>query len=313
MNKDIHLDNVENLFLDISNKLGQSVNIDSDVQFSNLNVTENMNIDQDLSVGGIIRGNVIDTSNTGISVSSPTMGIFPISDIQSATQLNSSLRVFSATYASLDFVIRFTTLGTSNNPVLEISAPGISVFESTNRDKFTIFADIFEETSGVRSKQIVSTPIINTRKISIVPLVDNSQQTYILNCKLVYSFIQSPSLVSFAFSNYSSGLNQGSQEEFISFLLTSLSSNTIDLSLEIQCTTFNQIESFELLLPNRIDNFVDKVSVFSLTNGIHKETNVNINNFYVESVIGTNRAKISFLSNIGTLFLNIQINYRNTQ
>jgi len=314
--KEINLENIDNLFLDFSGKINQSLNTTDSVKFNDVEVANNVTIEQDLNVTGLIRGNVVDTSNTGISISQPSIGFFPSSSISNITQLFSTLKIFSATYATLNFTMNFTTIGNNTSPTRKIffdmSVPGIPTFTSQNRENYTFFADIYQTNTQAKLNEVYSEPIINTKQIRVYVLVNDTSDTYIFNGKMSYSFIQSPTLFNFTYSDYTSGIVSSSQLQYVSFLLVSLNTNVIDLNLSFTCTTDNQIESFEILLPNRIDDFTNNNQVYSIANAIHRESNQLLDNVNVVSVINKKTCKVSFISVIGTIFINLQLDYRNT-
>jgi hypothetical protein len=289
--------NLDEYLVKEHNKLGQSVNPTSDVVFHNMEINGNLNVVEDIRSSGLIIGNIVNTSSSGISISQPSLTTIPVSNIDTITGIVSELIVYSATYATLNatFTVLTNTASTSDFLIFYLFLPGVIRFTNSNLYNYTFVANAFNSNLNVVDS-IISVGIVDQRYIEIKAPLSTIIDTLTFQIQVGYTFIASPNVTNFVFTNPSSNININNITPIYSTLLTTIDNNQIQLSFTIDCSSFNTIESFQIQLPNKTTNFTTTNELVGIIQGTDLNSNHIIDTATISSFPGSKNALVSWLT-----------------
>ena len=281
-------------------KLGQAVNPTSDVVFNNLEVTGGLNVVQDIHSTGLIIGNIVNTSSTGISVSQPTLTTTPVSNIDTITSITNELIVYSATYATLNctFTVLTSSGSTSDSLVFNLYLPGVLAFTSTTLYNYSFVGTAFNSKLNVVDS-INAIGVNSQRYIQITAPLDTVVDTLTFQLQIGYTFTPSPNFTTFILVGLSSNISNITP--IYSTLLTTIDNNQIQFSFTVTSSSFNTIESFQIELPNKVTNFTNSHGLVGLVQGFDTATNYSIDSATITSYPGSKNALVSWLTTSSVL------------
>jgi hypothetical protein len=287
--------NLDEYLVNEHNKLGQAVNPTSDVVFHNVQINGGINVIEDIHSSGLIIGNIVNTSSTGISVSQPTLTTIPVSNIDTITGIVAELIVYNATYATLNatFTVLTNNASTTDFLVFDLFLPGVLKFTNSNLYNYSFAANAFNSSLNVVDS-IVSIGVVNQRYIEIRAPLSTIVDTLTFQIQVGYTFIPSPNVTNFVFTNLSSNINNIVPS--YSTLLTTIDNNQIQLSFTINSVSFNTIESFQIQLPIKVTNFTTTKELVGIIQGRDINTSNIIDTATISSYPGSKNALVRWLT-----------------
>lgn len=293
-------------------KLGQSVNPQDDVIFNKIYTTGDLTVSGDIKSTGLIVGNIVNTSGSGISVSRPTLVTEVVSGTSGLTQTVSNLLVVSASFATLDCSFTFVNDLDTFYVVFNLFLPGVNTFTSQTLREFASNITLQTE-DGITTDQVTCVAVQGRRCLQISCLVNNGVPTgaeYTISVKVGYSFIPSPNTYSFNFFNLTAGLSN--IVPYLNYLITTIDNNQIQLSLDVTCSRALNFESFDIELPNRTTAFTGKGQVVGVVQGRSDSSGLPVDSVSVVSVPGTVSARVSFAGVADVIQMEMFVTYVGT-
>jgi hypothetical protein len=300
--------NLDNYLVKEHGKLGQSVNPTSDVVFHDVQINGGLNVVEDIHSSGLIIGNIVNTSSTGISVSQPTLATIPVSNIDTITGIVAELIVYNATYATLNatFTVLTNAASTTDSMVFDLFLPGVLRFTNSNLYNYSFVASAFNSSLNVVDN-ITSIGVVDQRYIQITAPLTTIIESLTFQIQVGYTFIPSPNVTVFVFTNISSNISNITP--IYSTLLTTIDNNQIQLSFTVDSSSFNTIESFQIQLPNKVTNFTTTKELVGIIQGHDLISNNIIDTATISSFPGSKNALVRWLTTNVTMEFNCFIVY----
>lgn len=303
------IDTVDYYLKDVSSKLGQAVNTDSDPTFHSGEYTGTVHVVEDVLVDGIILGNVINTSGGNVQVTRPNLILTSGTGVSNISQEECTLTVRNGTFGTLDTVITFDSTLSDAYGYFDITCPGLGNFTTETLLKFVFTGHGVNQDTEALVDQVTGTALLGTRKIRVRQLLGPTiSQSYAITVSIAYGFLLEPVITPVTFQNPSTGIDLGSRVLNFGYITTPIDSNLVQASVTFQVTRSDFLESIDIVLPNVTTDFTSR---FKLTTTAHAvlDSGILADNVFIESVPNDQVARLGFLGESGSITICFTIGY----